>query len=67
MHEHGLTWGRGTWATPYVYKNGDINTKWTEGDPYNCYSNQGKYDSLKYYNQEGTQILKFSAYDFEED
>lgn len=68
MHEHGLRWCGGM---PYVKTDGTVNTQWTGMSPWhnevlNCYSNQGAHDALKFYNEVGIPILRFSAYDFSE-
>lgn len=52
--KHGFYWKH---SAIYYFKD-------CYGNP--CFSNQQGYSSINYYNRHGTQIFKFSSYDFEE-
>ena len=39
---------------------------WSDFGKNLCFSNQRSYHSINKYNRDGTQIFKFSSYDFEE-
>ena len=58
MHEHGMCWDSGRTYQGYRFgKFGNYKDK-------TCYSNQGRFCKIDYYNEIGYTILKFSAYDF---
>lgn len=70
LHEHGLKWGA---KKPYV-RNDRVDIGFygmpsnfdnsIEKERMNCYSNMGLHDSVEWYNKNGVEIFRFSAYDF---
>ena len=60
LHEHGCRWNSGN---PYT---SNVIGQFEEYPDKKgiCYTNGGKFCDLSYYNENGYEILRFSAYDF---